>query len=212
MRTINKDLWNRKFQFEKFSAFNSPFFNICADVDVTAFYAYVKAQNISFFQASYFLVMKTINVLEPFRYRIRNGEIVVLDEVKGSCPILNEDDTFTYCYFEYHPDFPSFEKHAQEVLQEHRNGEGPTHRPARDDIFHSSIIPWVSFNSFEHAKIIGGQDTVPKVVLGKYFSEGDKMKMPLSVSGHHALMDGLHVGLYFKRFQEYLAEPEKSLS
>jgi chloramphenicol O-acetyltransferase len=28
------------------------------------------------------------------------------------------------------------------------------------------------------------------------------MKMPVSVEANHALMDGLHVGRYFQRFQQ----------
>jgi chloramphenicol O-acetyltransferase type A len=37
------------------------------------------------------------------------------------------------------------------------------------------------------------------------------MKMPLSVQGHHALMDGLHVGRYYEQVQAYLDEPELML-
>lgn len=33
------------------------------------------------------------------------------------------------------------------------------------------------------------------------------MKMPLSVQGHHAMMDGIHVGRYFEQVQSYLDEP-----
>jgi chloramphenicol O-acetyltransferase type A len=31
--------------------------------------------------------------------------------------------------------------------------------------------------------------------------------MPLSVQGHHALMDGLHVGRYYEIAQTYLQNP-----
>jgi chloramphenicol O-acetyltransferase type A len=33
--------------------------------------------------------------------------------------------------------------------------------------------------------------------------------MPLSVQGHHGLMDGLHAGRYFARVQELLDRPEE---
>ena len=32
--------------------------------------------------------------------------------------------------------------------------------------------------------------------------------MPFSVQGHHALMDGLHVGQYFQLFQDLLRQPD----
>jgi chloramphenicol O-acetyltransferase type A len=47
--------------------------------------------------------------------------------------------------------------------------------------------------------------------MGKYFDANGKIKMPLSVAGHHALMDGVHVGLYFKKVQEMLDAPERHL-
>jgi len=51
-------------------------------------------------------------------------------------------------------------------------------------------------------------DSVPRFAWGKYFEEGQFLKMPLSVQGHHALMDGLHMGRYYAEVQEYLHEPE----
>ncbi|MEJ2563008.1 MAG: CatA-like O-acetyltransferase [Anaerolineales bacterium] len=38
--------------------------------------------------------------------------------------------------------------------------------------------------------------------------EGEKLKMPLAVQAHHALMDGLHVGRYYTAVQELLDRPE----
>lgn len=210
MQKVDLRTWNRKIIFDKFSEFNSPFFNICAEVDVTHLVAYAKKQNISFFQSSYFLVLKTINSIENFRLRIRDGDVIKYDVIDGSCPILREDgETFNYCILKYFPDFKNFSENATPVIQDARHATVVNPGSLRDDIIHSSIIPWVSFNSFEHAKKIGSGDTCPKVVMGKYFELNGKLKMPLSVSGHHALMDGVHVGLYFKKIQEFLDAPEE---
>jgi chloramphenicol O-acetyltransferase len=32
--------------------------------------------------------------------------------------------------------------------------------------------------------------------------------MPLSVQGHHALMDGLHVGMFYRDFQDLLDQSQ----
>jgi len=34
------------------------------------------------------------------------------------------------------------------------------------------------------------------------------LKMPLSVQGHHAIMDGIHMGRYYETLQDYLYHPE----
>jgi len=44
---------------------------------------------------------------------------------------------------------------------------------------------------------------VLKIVLGKCTEEGGRFVMPISVSGHHALMDGIHAGLFFEKYEQY---------
>jgi len=36
----------------------------------------------------------------------------------------------------------------------------------------------------------------------------DALKMPLSVQGHHAVMDGIHMGRFYETVQDYLHHPE----
>ena len=54
-------------------------------------------------------------------------------------------------------------------------------------------------------------DSVPRFAWGKFFEEGQSIKMPLSVQGNHALMDGLHAGKYYAELQDYLDNPESIL-
>jgi chloramphenicol O-acetyltransferase type A len=37
------------------------------------------------------------------------------------------------------------------------------------------------------------------------------LKMPLSVQGHHALMDGIHMGRYYAEVQDSLDNPDSVL-
>jgi chloramphenicol O-acetyltransferase type A len=74
-----------------------------------------------------------------------------------------------------------------------------------------TAIPWVSFTSFAHPILSLPVDSVPRFAWGKFHNDGDRVKMPLSVQGHHALMDGLHVGRYYARVNAYLGHPETFL-
>jgi len=47
-------------------------------------------------------------------------------------------------------------------------------------------------------------DSVPRFAWGKHYWEGERLKMPLSVQGHHALMDGIHMGRFYAEVQNYL--------
>jgi len=69
-------------------------------------------------------------------------------------------------------------------------------------------IPWVSFTGFMHPVKLSPADSVPRFAWGKFRGEGQKTVMPLSVQGHHALMDGLHAGLFYEEFQRLSDNPE----
>jgi len=47
MRQIDLDTWPRREHFKAFSTFDYPHFSLCANVDLTKFYSYVKQQEIS---------------------------------------------------------------------------------------------------------------------------------------------------------------------
>jgi chloramphenicol O-acetyltransferase type A len=209
---LDFDQWNRKKLFEFFRTFDNPFFNICADLEIDKLLAFSKKYQVSFFIASLFLSTKAANSVEEFRYRIRGDRVWIHDIIHAGSTILNDDETFGFCYFDWQPTFREFESAANQSLAEYREEENKLDaHDDRDDMIHHSIIPWISFRSFSHARRYGTADSVPKVVFGKYFDEGDSAKLPVSVEVHHSLMDGLHVGRFFKAFQEYANSPGKHL-
>jgi chloramphenicol O-acetyltransferase type A len=78
----------------------------------------------------------------------------------------------------------------------------------QDDVLYMTAIPWVSFTSFLHPMRLQPEDSIPRFVWGKFFEEGELLKMPLGVQGHHALIDGVHVGKFYAEIQDYLQQPE----
>lgn len=202
-RKLDLESWSRKRHFENFKNYGDPFFNITAEVEISDLRRGARDRGASFFAASFFIVLKVVNELEEFRYRIRDGEVVVHERIHGACTVLNEDQTFSFCYFDFHPNFGDFEKHCARVLEENKSKSSLDPRFDRDDVIHSSVLPWVRFTSFEHAKRLGSADSCPKIVLGKATEENGRVVMPISVSGHHALMDGIHAGLFFERYEQY---------
>lgn len=203
--TLNIDLWKRKEQFYFFKDYENPFFNICADVDVTKLYKDSKVNNYSFFLASLFCSIKSANLFEPFRYRIKDDQVIIYDKINLGSTVLNDDETFNFCYFNYNSDFPTFQSEAQVVLNQNKlhRLNMDAHR-SNDDLIYYSVIPWVSFTSFSHARNFSVRESIPKIVFGKVTEKSDKLVMPVSVEVHHALMDGFHVGKYFELFQDTL--------
>ncbi len=205
---LDLENWNRKEHFYFFKEYDNPFFNICASIDVTSLLTYAKEQHLSFFIASLFLSLRAANSINEFRYRIRGDRVVVHDVVHAGSTVLNSDQTFSFCYFDYDGNFQTFNQEATQKLETYKRGfKSFEALEDRDDLIHYSIIPWVSFTNFSHAKRFKTEDSVPKIVFGKYHEDSGMMKMPVSVEVHHALMDGIHVGKFFERFQELLRNP-----
>jgi len=207
MRHINQKTWPRREHFKVFSTWDYPHFNMCANVDLTAFYPYVKQRNISINVALVYVLARTANAIPEFRYRIRETEVVEHEFVRPASTILIDDDLFTFCIYDYVEDFSIFAARAAEQIayvKEHLILED---EPGKDDYLFMTAIPWVSFTSFMHP-LDFPVDSVPRFAWGKFYEEGESLKMPLSVQGHHALMDGIHMGRYYEKAQGFFVQPE----
>ena len=69
VRKLDLETWNRRSHFEIFKSYGDPFFNITAEIEVSALRRHVRERDRSFFAASYFLVLRIVNEIEEFRYR-----------------------------------------------------------------------------------------------------------------------------------------------
>lgn len=203
---LDIDNWPRRHHFEFFKEYELPFFNICADVDVSRLYEWSRqGDGPSFFLASLYLALKAANEVEPFRYRLQDDSVVMHDVIHGGTTVLRQDETFGFAYFEFGDSYVRFEVEGLEILGRARESTGPLEdRPDRDDVIHTSIIPWVHFTGFAHAQKLGARDSIPKLVLGRHAVRDGTRRMPVSVEVHHALVDGLDVGRFFERYQSAL--------
>jgi chloramphenicol O-acetyltransferase type A len=100
-------------------------------------------------------------------------------------------------------------KEAEEEIARVKKEPSLEEKIADDSMLFMSSIPWVSFTGFMHPMKLMPGDSVPRFAWGKFREEASKLIMPLSVQGHHALMDGLHAGLFYEEFQRLLDHPEE---
>ena len=210
---LDLENWKRREHFEFFRQFEQPFFNICSELDVTALVEYANDQRRSFFLASLFLSLKAANEIEELRLRIRAEAVVCHPQVSAGSTVMRDDETFAFGYFDYSDDFERFEVSGKQELAKVQSPDTLRPHIDRDDLIYYSILPWISFTSFSHARRCPATDCIPRIVFGKY-SAGTNggYKMPVSIEVHHALVDGLHVGRFLEQFQALLLEPAPPLS
>ncbi len=211
MRYIDMQTWSRREHFKVFSTLDYPHFGMCANVDLTTFHPYVKQRGLSFTVATVYVIARAANAIPEFRYRIRPGEVVEHEIVHPSGTILVDEDLFTFCTFDYVEDFSEFAPRAAERIAYVREHLSLEDEPGRDDWLFMTSIPWVSFTSFMHPLHLHPADSVPRFAWGKFFEDGEFLKMPLGAQGHHALMDGLHMGRFYAEVQDYLHHPDSVL-
>jgi chloramphenicol O-acetyltransferase type A len=186
-----------------FKTYEQPFFSACATVDVSATLAHCRENNLSFFICSLFLLGHSADQIVAFRLRINRDEIELHDHTEISCTVLSNDDNFSFCEFGACLDFIEFYQSAERKIAQIKQGHKTLSTSSKDgNEIYCSVIPWLHFTSFSHAKQHKDGDSTPRIVMGKYKKVANEIAMPVSVDVHHALADGLHVGQYFERLQD----------
>lgn len=213
MRFIDMQTWSRRDHFRLFNTFNHPHFSMCVNVDVTVFHPFVKRNGYSLTVSMVYIIARASNAIPEFRYRIRGDQVVEHESVNPGFTILSDNDLFSFCHIEYTEGFSEFASRAEKNIADvkaHPELEHPDleANPGKDDVLFMTSIPWVSFTSFNHPMQLHPGDSVPRFAWGKYFQESDRLKMPLDVQGHHAVMDGIHMGRFYEKVQDYLNRPE----
>lgn len=210
---IDMETWPRRAVFDFYLPFDKPYFNVCLQLDVTKLISELKKrEKTSIWLTYHYLALKAANEIEQFRYRLRQGKVLVHDVINGGTTFMLPNETFTLLYFDYAETFSKFMEGATRAVEETRTGDWAFRPKHEDDArIHCTTLPWIAFTSFSHARRWGREDSVPKISFGKFIKEKDRTLMPFSVEVHHSLMDGLHVGRYIARIEEMLAQPETVL-
>lgn len=208
MREIDVDTWRRRQHFELFGTFNHPHFNLCANLELTAFHQQVKKSGVSFTVAFVYAIARAANAIPEFRTRIHGEKVVEHDTVSPSFTVLVDDDLFSFCTVPYCEAFTDFADRATAMMARVKQCPTLDIDAGRDDLLFMTALPWVSFTSFTHPMQLHPTDSIPRFAWGKFFWEGKRLEIPLSVQGHHALMDGIHLARFYARMEGYLQHPE----
>lgn len=212
---LDIERWPRRAQFEFFRTYELPQFGLTAEVDVTALRRRCRASDAPFSLACWFAVAEAANGVEALRLRLRGERVWVHDRIRIGTTVDTGPETFDFVYLPDTTDFPGFLRKARAAIA--RTRERQAHapmddRPDDDGVLHGTIIPWVRFTHLDHARRLGKDDSVPRVALGRAVNDGapgeGPIRMPVSISAHHALVDGVHIGRFFERLQTLLDTPD----
>lgn len=196
--------WNRKEHFLFFSKFEEPFFGVTVKIHCTTAYKKAKEKGISFFLYYLYRALKAANEIENFRYRIIENQPYDFAIVNASPTINRPDGTFGFAYMDYFEDEKQFYEKALREIENVKSTNSLLPAVSSENVIHFSAIPWLDFTSISHARSFSHPDSCPKISFGKMTEYNGVKEIPVSIHGHHALMDGYHVGLFVDKFQDLL--------
>ena len=203
-KKIDISTWNRKEHFEFFCTFEEPFFGTTIQFDCTKAYHKAKELGVSFFVYYLHKTIVAVNKIENFRYRIEGENVYLYDEIDASATIVRKDKTFGFSFMKFHEDIHEFNTIVQTEIERIQTTTGILTREYPENIIHFSAVPWINFTGLTHSRNFGVTDSCPKISYGKMVEENGKKSMALSVTAHHGLIDGYHIGLFIEALQTEL--------
>ncbi|WP_081603990.1 chloramphenicol acetyltransferase [Clostridium saccharoperbutylacetonicum] len=174
-------------------------------------YRYLKRNKLPFFISILYVSTKTANNIKEFRLRIRDDKVIEHETTNPSFTVMTDEEVFSFCTSKFIEKFKEFKINTLTEIEKAKNNISIKDEPGRDDLLYITSIPWVSFTNITHPIQMSPVDSIPRISWGNFFEESGKIKLPISIQVHHALVDGIHIGQYFSIIQEILDNPENYL-
>lgn len=208
---IDIETWERKENYNFFLGFVNPTISITSEVECGGAKARAKAAGQSFFLHYVYAVLRAVNEIKEFRFRIdADKRVAYYDTVDVLSPIkVGPDGRFFTVRFPWHADFETFCAQAQAVIAAidpdgdpytaEQKGEGELL-----DVMLLSATPDLYFTSLTCTQEHRHGSNYPLMNAGKAITRDGKLVMPIAMTVHHGFMDGHHFSLFFKKVEEWL--------
>lgn len=209
---INMNTWDRKECFNHFFNNAKCTYSITVNIDITKLYNYIKTNKLRLYPTFTWVVSKVINNHQEFKMAFdEEGKLGFFDEIGPSYSVLNDKTkVMSDLYTPFNDEFFDFYKDMENALNSYKQDTNFTTEFQRN-FFIVSCLPWFNYTSFNVNNEGSSPFLFPMVTWGKFFEEGNKILMPVTIQVHHAVADGYHCSLFFSEVKEISLKPEKYL-
>ena len=208
---IDINTWERKENYEFFLGFQNPTISITSEVECAGAKARAKVAGESFFLHYLYAVLRAVNEIPEFRFRIdAEGRVVYFDHVDMLTPIkVKENGRFFTIRLPWNTDFQTFYTTAKAII----NDIDPNGNPydmekvgGKDllDVILLSATPDLYFTSLTCTQEHRHGSNYPLMNAGKAILKEGKLVMPIAMTIHHGFIDGHHLSLFYKKVEEFL--------
>ena len=195
MRIIDMNTDPRKEHYAYFRGFPDPSVGLTVPCDITPLYG-----KKPFFLHILYCAVQAANSVPELRRRIIGEQVVEYKTCNSSHTVALPDGTYCYCELDCNMHLSDFLPYAQEQVR--RVKENPSieeHDPER--LFFVSSVPWASFTGLK-LPVASPPLSNPQITFGKAYWQEGKYLLPLSLTVHHALCDGIHMARFYEAFEQ----------
>jgi chloramphenicol O-acetyltransferase type A len=201
---LDMKAYKRKGHYEYFNSLSYPYVGLTVNVDITDLLNKIKAERLPFFLTFCYCVSKAANDVPEFKQRTLDNKIIEFDNCKTSHTVALEDGTYCYCTLDSNMPFGDFIPYAVQEQESARQNKTIDEEDTDicDKIF-ISTLPWISYTSLVQPVPIPA-DSNPRITWGRYFVQGARILMPVSVLCHHGLVDGMHIASFYELLDKHI--------
>ena len=204
-KPIDTSSWKRKSYFYHYFNQIRCTYSITANIDITNVLSFKDRNKVKLYPLLIYVISKAVNKYEEFRTAINDrGEIGVWETLSPCYTVFHKDsESFSNIWTEWNDDLnlflSNFEQDSKRFGQIDRIDAKPN-TPA--NVFPISSLPWTTFTGFNLNIFADGTYLLPIFTYGKYFKDGNRYLIPLSIQVHHAVCDGFHVSRLINEIQQ----------
>lgn len=200
MKIIDMTSDPRRAQFEYFRTFSNPYASMTVNCDITHLRQTVLENGWPFFLTALYCAINAANDVPELRRRIKGDRVVEYENCVSSHTVALPDGTYCYCQLDCAKPFAQYLPYAQAEVEKAKRSRSLDDGEDPDRLLFVSSTPWVSFTSV-FMPVPNPPDSNVRINFGKFFEQGDKILLPLNISIHHSLADGIHVARFYENFE-----------
>lgn len=204
-KPIDTSSWKRKPYFDHYFNQIRCTYSITVNIDITNVLSFKDRNKVKLYPLLIYVISKAVNKYEEFRTAINDrGEIGVWETLSPCYTVFHKNsESFSNIWTEWNDDLnlflSNFEQDSKRFGQIDRIDAKPN-TPA--NVFPISSLPWTTFTGFNLNIFADGTYLLPIFIYGKYFKDGNRYLIPLSIQVHHAVCDGFHVSRLINEIQQ----------
>lgn len=202
--SIDMKTWPMAQTFYYYTRMAPTTYTVNVTVDVTVLRNALKRNGYKFFPAYLYLITRTIGKQQELRIGVQNGVVGYWDNLTPTYPQFHDDDkTTSLLWTEYDGCFTTFYKSYLEDTMEHGNSHGILSSKGipLPNAYIVSCIPWFTFHSFSLHNHGTKDYYFPSFEAGGFTESDGRIKMPLSITAHHATTEGYHLKVFLQQLQ-----------